>query len=155
MYLYVCIYMCCVSDIYIYIYIYIISNENKNICKNQTRYFKIKHHNFAHIQTLTIYVKVHAYNILNNEFHPMCVLFIGRERPTERQKCSKTGHLSLAWSSKYIKLQRIKCNPTPSLHYKKELWFVQIDPRHRYGHNLQLYYNVWFTSQSSQPFFYW
>ncbi|MFS7974533.1 hypothetical protein Hanom_Chr09g00869891 [Helianthus anomalus] len=34
-------------------------------------------------------------------------------------------------------------------------WLEAIDPRHRYGHNLQLYYNVWFTSQSSQPFFYW
>nr|XP_043616409.1 IQ domain-containing protein IQM1-like [Erigeron canadensis] len=34
-------------------------------------------------------------------------------------------------------------------------WLEAIDPRHRYGHNLQLYYNVWFTSQSTQPFFYW
>ncbi|KAI3786182.1 hypothetical protein L1987_45314 [Smallanthus sonchifolius] len=34
-------------------------------------------------------------------------------------------------------------------------WLEAIDPRHRYGHNLQLYYNVWFTSQSLQPFFYW
>ncbi|XP_076897855.1 IQ domain-containing protein IQM1-like [Bidens hawaiensis] len=34
-------------------------------------------------------------------------------------------------------------------------WLEAIDPRHRYGHNLQLYYNVWFTSQSSQPFFHW
>ncbi|KAL8250064.1 hypothetical protein R6Q59_033757 [Mikania micrantha] len=34
-------------------------------------------------------------------------------------------------------------------------WLEAIDPRHRYGHNLQLYYNVWFTSQSAQPFFYW
>ncbi|XP_071711089.1 IQ domain-containing protein IQM5-like [Rutidosis leptorrhynchoides] len=34
-------------------------------------------------------------------------------------------------------------------------WLEAIDPRHRYGHNLQLYYNVWFRSQSSQPFFYW
>ncbi|KAK3007453.1 hypothetical protein RJ639_015000 [Escallonia herrerae] len=34
-------------------------------------------------------------------------------------------------------------------------WLEAIDPRHRYGHNLHLYYNVWFTSQSSQPFFYW
>ncbi|URE35937.1 IQ calmodulin-binding motif [Musa troglodytarum] len=30
-----------------------------------------------------------------------------------------------------------------------------IDPRHRYGHNLQSYYDVWFESESSQPFFYW
>ncbi|KAK7255616.1 hypothetical protein RIF29_29030 [Crotalaria pallida] len=34
-------------------------------------------------------------------------------------------------------------------------WLEAIDPRHRYGHNLDFYYNVWFHSQSSQPFFYW
>ncbi|URE35927.1 IQ calmodulin-binding motif [Musa troglodytarum] len=32
---------------------------------------------------------------------------------------------------------------------------AKIDPRHRYGHNLQSYYDVWFESESSQPFFYW
>ncbi|KAL8122870.1 IQ domain-containing protein IQM1-like [Apium graveolens] len=34
-------------------------------------------------------------------------------------------------------------------------WLEAIDPRHRYGHNLKFYYDVWFTSQSRQPFFYW
>ncbi|GAV81406.1 LOW QUALITY PROTEIN: hypothetical protein CFOL_v3_24861, partial [Cephalotus follicularis] len=34
-------------------------------------------------------------------------------------------------------------------------WLEAIDPRHRYGHNLHLYYDVWFESESSQPFFYW
>ncbi|XP_028240824.1 IQ domain-containing protein IQM1-like [Glycine soja] len=34
-------------------------------------------------------------------------------------------------------------------------WLEAIDPRHRYGHNLHIYYAVWFHSQSSQPFFYW
>ncbi|CAL0322084.1 unnamed protein product [Lupinus luteus] len=34
-------------------------------------------------------------------------------------------------------------------------WLEAIDPRHRYGHNLDFYYDVWFQSQSSQPFFYW
>ncbi|KAA8540276.1 hypothetical protein F0562_024161 [Nyssa sinensis] len=34
-------------------------------------------------------------------------------------------------------------------------WLEAIDPRHRYGHNLHMYYDVWFSSQSSQPFFYW
>ncbi|KAJ8756149.1 hypothetical protein K2173_024696 [Erythroxylum novogranatense] len=34
-------------------------------------------------------------------------------------------------------------------------WLEVIDPRHRYGHNLHLYYNVWFSSGSCQPFFYW
>ncbi|KAJ4851148.1 hypothetical protein Tsubulata_003233 [Turnera subulata] len=32
---------------------------------------------------------------------------------------------------------------------------AKIDPRHRYGHNLHFYYDVWFRSESSQPFFYW
>ncbi|KAK2653193.1 hypothetical protein Ddye_013049 [Dipteronia dyeriana] len=32
---------------------------------------------------------------------------------------------------------------------------AKIDPRHRYGHNLHLYYDVWFSSESGQPFFYW
>ncbi|RZR85648.1 hypothetical protein BHM03_00012666 [Ensete ventricosum] len=35
----------------------------------------------------------------------------------------------------------------------EELWCI--DPRHRYGHNLHLYYDVWFGSESTQPFFYW
>ncbi|GMY34620.1 IQ domain-containing protein IQM1-like [Fagus crenata] len=34
-------------------------------------------------------------------------------------------------------------------------WLEAIDPRHRYGHNLHLYYDVWFDNGSSQPFFYW
>lgn len=34
-------------------------------------------------------------------------------------------------------------------------WLEAIDPRHRYGHNLHLYYDIWFESHSSQPFFYW
>ncbi|MBA0574366.1 hypothetical protein Golob_001576 [Gossypium lobatum] len=34
-------------------------------------------------------------------------------------------------------------------------WLEAIDPRHRYGHNLNLYYDVWFSIESTQPFFYW
>ncbi|PKA58981.1 hypothetical protein AXF42_Ash001074 [Apostasia shenzhenica] len=34
-------------------------------------------------------------------------------------------------------------------------WLEAIDPRHRYGHNLQFFYDVWFESESTQPFFYW
>ncbi|XWS16211.1 hypothetical protein CRYUN_Cryun34aG0065700 [Craigia yunnanensis] len=34
-------------------------------------------------------------------------------------------------------------------------WLEAIDPSHRYGNNLHLYYVVWFESGSSQPFFYW
>jgi hypothetical protein len=31
----------------------------------------------------------------------------------------------------------------------------QIDPRHRYGHNLHYYYDCWLHCESKQPFFYW
>ncbi|MQL88057.1 hypothetical protein Taro_020621, partial [Colocasia esculenta] len=34
-------------------------------------------------------------------------------------------------------------------------WLEAIDPRHRYGHNLHIYYDLWFDSESTQPFFYW
>ncbi|KAL4319265.1 hypothetical protein GQ457_18G002240 [Hibiscus cannabinus] len=34
-------------------------------------------------------------------------------------------------------------------------WLEAIDPRHRYGHNLNFYYDVWSESKSTQPFFYW
>ncbi|CAL4895222.1 unnamed protein product [Urochloa decumbens] len=34
-------------------------------------------------------------------------------------------------------------------------WLEAIDPRHRYGHNLHLYYDIWFRSSSTEPFFYW
>ncbi|KAE8665106.1 TMV resistance protein N-like [Hibiscus syriacus] len=34
-------------------------------------------------------------------------------------------------------------------------WLEAIDPRHRYGHNLDFYYNQWRHSQSQEPFFYW
>ncbi|KAF8041111.1 hypothetical protein BT93_B3128 [Corymbia citriodora subsp. variegata] len=34
-------------------------------------------------------------------------------------------------------------------------WLEAIDPRHRYGHNLQFYYVRWLHSQSREPFFYW
>ncbi|KAK6925787.1 hypothetical protein RJ641_007506 [Dillenia turbinata] len=34
-------------------------------------------------------------------------------------------------------------------------WLEAIDPRHRYGHNLHLYYVKWLHCQSRQPFFYW
>ncbi|KAF8395995.1 hypothetical protein HHK36_017606 [Tetracentron sinense] len=34
-------------------------------------------------------------------------------------------------------------------------WLEAIDPRHRYGHNLHLYYVKWLLCESRQPFFYW
>ncbi|KAL5733663.1 hypothetical protein ACOSQ2_033355 [Xanthoceras sorbifolium] len=34
-------------------------------------------------------------------------------------------------------------------------WIEAIDPRHRYGHNLNLYYEEWCKEDTEQPFFYW
>ncbi|KAK2976341.1 hypothetical protein RJ640_014172 [Escallonia rubra] len=34
-------------------------------------------------------------------------------------------------------------------------WIEAIDPRHRYGHNLKIYYEEWCRRDAVQPFFYW
>ncbi|OVA03600.1 hypothetical protein BVC80_1651g109 [Macleaya cordata] len=34
-------------------------------------------------------------------------------------------------------------------------WIEAIDPRHRYGHSLHLYYDEWCKGDAGQPFFYW
>ncbi|KAK3019158.1 hypothetical protein RJ639_003245 [Escallonia herrerae] len=34
-------------------------------------------------------------------------------------------------------------------------WIEAIDPRHRYGHNLKIYYEEWCRRDEVQPFFYW
>ncbi|XP_038678468.1 IQ domain-containing protein IQM2-like [Tripterygium wilfordii] len=34
-------------------------------------------------------------------------------------------------------------------------WLEVIDPRHRYGHNLDLYYNKWLQCEIKEPFFSW
>ncbi|KAJ9695149.1 hypothetical protein PVL29_010578 [Vitis rotundifolia] len=34
-------------------------------------------------------------------------------------------------------------------------WIEAIDPRHRYGHNLHMYYEQWYKADAGQPFFYW
>ncbi|XP_018860019.2 IQ domain-containing protein IQM3-like [Juglans regia] len=34
-------------------------------------------------------------------------------------------------------------------------WIEAIDPRHRYGHSLHLYYEEWCNADAGQPFFYW
>ncbi|KAJ8534039.1 hypothetical protein K7X08_007363 [Anisodus acutangulus] len=34
-------------------------------------------------------------------------------------------------------------------------WIEAIDPRHRYGHSLHMYYEYWCKTDAGQPFFYW
>ncbi|XP_037476235.1 IQ domain-containing protein IQM5-like isoform X1 [Triticum dicoccoides] len=40
-------------------------------------------------------------------------------------------------------------------HVTAEFSDEQIDPRHRYGHNLHYYYDCWLRCESREPFFYW
>ncbi|XP_044322668.1 IQ domain-containing protein IQM5 isoform X1 [Triticum aestivum] len=40
-------------------------------------------------------------------------------------------------------------------HVTDEISDEQIDPRHRYGHNLHYYYDCWLRCESREPFFYW
>ena len=47
------------------------------------------------------------------------------------------------------------CNDGKAQQLALRHWLEAIDPRHRYGHNLHLYYDVWFQSSSTEPFFYW
>ncbi|XP_073150490.1 LOW QUALITY PROTEIN: IQ domain-containing protein IQM6-like [Henckelia pumila] len=58
-----------------------------------------------------------------------------------RTKAAKVGKgLSIADNARKLALQH---------------WLEAIDPRHRYGHNLQFYYINWLHCDSKQPFFYW
>ncbi|KAG5584036.1 hypothetical protein H5410_044470 [Solanum commersonii] len=34
-------------------------------------------------------------------------------------------------------------------------WIEAIDPRHRYGHNMHIYYEEWCKTDAGQPFFFW
>ena len=52
----------------------------------------------------------------------------------------------------YISIIQFPSFPLP---FAKQFWALQIDPRHRYGHNLHLYYEQWCQGDAGQPFFYW
>eukprot|EP00898_Chlorokybus_atmophyticus_P006482 jgi/Chlat1/6835/Chrsp51S06526 len=36
-----------------------------------------------------------------------------------------------------------------------EHWLEAVDSKHRYGHNLHIYYKLWLDSPTQEPFFYW
>ncbi|XP_047337844.1 IQ domain-containing protein IQM4-like [Impatiens glandulifera] len=62
------------------------------------------------------------------------------------------------WTRARIKASKVGkglCKDDKAQKLALQHWLEAIDPRHRYGHNLHLYYDLWFESQSAQPFFYW
>ncbi|KDO42141.1 hypothetical protein CISIN_1g0429201mg, partial [Citrus sinensis] len=50
---------------------------------------------------------------------------------------------------------RISLNASKAQKLAIQHWIEVIDPRHRYGHNLNLYYEEWCKRDTEQPFFYW
>ncbi|KAF7148375.1 hypothetical protein RHSIM_Rhsim03G0002300 [Rhododendron simsii] len=80
---------------------------------------------------------------------PSCISFFDIEKPESaisrwsraRTRAAKVGKgLSKDERARKLALQH---------------WLEAIDPRHRYGHNLQFYYVKWIHCESKQPFFYW
>ncbi|KAM7507506.1 hypothetical protein LguiA_017959 [Lonicera macranthoides] len=62
------------------------------------------------------------------------------------------------WSrgrTKAAKVGKGLCKDEKAQKLALQHWLEAIDPRHRYGHNLHFYYDVWSNSKSTQPFFYW
>ncbi|KAM3286845.1 hypothetical protein P3S67_025644 [Capsicum chacoense] len=69
-------------------------------------------------------------------------------------------------SSLRILLKWLKTSYTPQVgkHLSKDVeaqilafqhWIEAIDPHHRYGHSLHMYYEKWCKTDAGQPFFFW
>nr|CAB3489097.1 unnamed protein product [Digitaria exilis] len=62
------------------------------------------------------------------------------------------------WKRASIKASKIGqglSQDSKALKLASQAWLEAIDPQHRYGWNLQIYYDFWCQSKAGQPFFYW
>lgn len=83
---------------------------------------------------------------------------LGWQRSLQRWKGPETCPAALARGGKNRKLMSHCYSNDAIVHPKLDFQLIcdcQIDPRHRYGHNLHFYYHRWLHCQSKQPFFYW
>ncbi|KAF3321771.1 hypothetical protein FCM35_KLT13987 [Carex littledalei] len=70
----------------------------------------------------------------------------------------KTESVSSRWSRISLNASKVGfglANDSEALTLAFQHWIEAIDPRHRYGHNLHIYYDAWTQSQAGEPFFYW
>ncbi|KAL8551759.1 hypothetical protein ACS0TY_000723 [Phlomoides rotata] len=72
--------------------------------------------------------------------------FFQPEKPS-----SRWGRIS--WNASKIGKGLIKDAKARKLAFQH--WIEAIDPRHRYGHNLNIYFDEWCRRATHQPFFYW
>ncbi|XP_078157237.1 IQ domain-containing protein IQM3-like [Carex rostrata] len=67
-------------------------------------------------------------------------------------------HVASRWSRVAINASKVGHGLSEGDHARTlafQHWIEAIDPRHRYGHNLEFYYEEWYNSSSDEPFFYW
>ncbi|KAL6609486.1 hypothetical protein ACP70R_039455 [Stipagrostis hirtigluma subsp. patula] len=74
--------------------------------------------------------------------------FTGDKQETPASKWLRAG-------KRIAKVAKGLCKEDKAQQLALRHWLEAIDPRHRYGHNLHLYYDIWFQSSSTEPFFYW
>jgi hypothetical protein len=74
--------------------------------------------------------------------------FDGDKQETAASRWSRAG-------KRIAKVGKGLCKDDKAQKLALQHWLEAIDPRHRYGHNLHLYYDIWSASSSTEPFFYW
>ncbi|XP_042021677.1 IQ domain-containing protein IQM3-like isoform X4 [Salvia splendens] len=72
--------------------------------------------------------------------------FIHPEKPSSRWS-------RISWNASKVGKGLVKDAKAQKLAFQH--WIEAIDPRHRYGHNLSIYFDEWCRRQTQQPYFYW
>lgn len=74
--------------------------------------------------------------------------------PKQRHHCSPRENW-IRLERKAAKVGRGLSKDENGLKLGLQHWLEAIDPKHRYGHNLRFYYEVWIKSSTHEPFYYW
>ncbi|XP_057804062.1 IQ domain-containing protein IQM3-like isoform X2 [Salvia miltiorrhiza] len=72
--------------------------------------------------------------------------FIQPEKPSSRWS-------RISWNASKVGKGLVKDAKAQKLAFQH--WIEAIDPRHRYGHNLSIYFDEWCRRETQQPYFYW
>lgn len=72
-----------------------------------------------------------------------------------KQKSSSCKERWVRLEKKAAKVGRGLSKDEKALKLGLQHWLEAIDPKHRYGHNLVFYYEVWIKSGTHEPFYYW
>lgn len=83
---------------------------------------------------------------------------LGWQRSVQRWEGPETCSTALAWGGTCFKHWSQQYFHDWNVQWKLRFHLMsdyQIDPRHRYGHNLHYYYHRWLHCEINQPFFYW